>query len=168
MRVIPVLSPSVQAVRDSLISGSGVHGSGRVDMNVLGDPAGTITWSARNTGAAWITLTTTSGHGNAPISWVRSAFNLRDGVYIDTITVSAPSVDPVRIIDTLVVKAPVVDPDCVARHLFGASCLDAIQLRWLDLAGNRDGQYNLGDLLLYLARPGVVMPSAIGARGSRQ
>ena len=42
--------------------------------------------------------------------------------------------------------------DCAANHIFGSSCLDSGQMRWLDLIGNRDGQYNLGDLLSFLAR----------------
>jgi hypothetical protein len=46
----------------------------------------------------------------------------------------------------------------VVNHLLGAPCLDATQMRWLDLAGNRDGTFNLGDLISYLARPAFAPP----------
>jgi hypothetical protein len=76
--------------------------------------------------------------------------------------VTAPGADPVRIVDTLVVVAPPTTYECITAHLLGAPCLDATQLTWLDLAGNRDGVYNLGDLLAYLARPGVARAAIRG------
>ena len=74
-------------------------------------------------------------------------------MFIDTITVAAANAIPIRIVDTLTVIAPVTSRTCVVNHLLGAPCLDFTQMKWLDLAGNRDGTYNLGDLLSYLARP---------------
>jgi photosystem II stability/assembly factor-like uncharacterized protein len=150
VRAALVLTP---AKRDTLVSGSAQTKLSSVQLTIVGDPDGTINWTATHGAGAWLTLTTPSGRGAGTLSWTKSAANLRDGVFIDTITVSAPDTPPVRIIDTLTVVAPVTERSCVVNHLLGAACLDATQLRWLDLAGNRDGAYNLGDLLSYLARP---------------
>jgi hypothetical protein len=150
--VQPVLSVS-GVKRDTLTSGSAAIKSTIANLVIVGDPGNTISWTASHGGAAWLSLTTQSGSGAAAIQWTKTASNLRDGIFIDTITVSAPGTTPIRIVDTLTVIAPPTTRTCVVNHLLGAPCLDATQLKWLDLAGNRDGAFNLGDLLSYLARP---------------
>jgi hypothetical protein len=142
------------ARRDTLTSATADVRSSSVQMTIAGDPGNTINWTATHTSAAtWLTLTSTSGRGSGTITWAKTASNLRDGIFIDTITVTAPNAITLRVVDTLTVVAPVVARSCVVNHLLGTPCLDATQLKWLDLAGNHDGSYNLGDLLSYLARP---------------
>jgi hypothetical protein len=155
-----VLSPAGR--RDELVSGSPTGVTASAQLTILGDATGSIAWSASHGAAPWLTLNATSGQGGATLSWTKSAMNLRDAVYIDTITITAPSAPTLLLVDTLVVVAPAVTRACVTDHLLGAPCLDATQLRWLDLAGNRDGVYNLGDLLAYLARPGVARSNIRG------
>jgi hypothetical protein len=120
-------------------------------LTIGGDPNNTIDWTVTHGTASWVTLVTTTGRGSGPLSWTRSATNLRDGIFIDTITVRAGAAR-LTVLDTLFVAAPAVTRECAASHIFGTPCLDAGQLRWLDLAGNRDGQFNLGDILAFLAR----------------
>jgi hypothetical protein len=150
--ITPTLALSAATRRDTLPSGSSTTRSITRQLTVGGDPAGTIGWTVTHS-ASWNTLVTTSGRGSGPLSWTRSAANLRDGVFVDTITVRAGGAR-LAVLDTLVVSAPAVTNQCAMNHLFGTVCLDAAQLRWLDLAGNNDGQYNLGDLLAFLSRSG--------------
>jgi photosystem II stability/assembly factor-like uncharacterized protein len=158
----PALLLSPAGRRDELVSGSPTEVTATAQLTILGDATGTIAWSASHGTAPWLTLNTTAGQGGATLSWTKSAMNLRDAVYVDTITITAPNAATLRVVDTLVVVAPAVTRACVTDHLLGAPCLDATQLRWLDLAGNRDGVYNLGDLLAYLARPGVARSNIRG------
>jgi hypothetical protein len=149
--ILPRLTLAAASRRDTLLSGSSGTSAVTRQLSIGGDPEGAVTWTVSHGAAAWLTLTTTSGRGNGPISWTRSAANLRDGIFVDTITVSAGQAR-LQALDTLFVSAPVVASQCAADHIFGNACLDAAQLRWLDLAGNRDGQYNLGDLIAFLTR----------------
>ena len=151
----PALRFTPASRRDTLVSAGTATANASVQLTSLGDPGGTVTWTSSHGGASWVSLTTTSGQGTGTISWTKSAENLRDGIFVDTITVLGADAAPVRLVDTLVVIAPVVVRSCVVNHMLGAPCLDAAQMKWLDLAGNRDGVYNLGDLLAYLSRPGI-------------
>jgi photosystem II stability/assembly factor-like uncharacterized protein len=152
--ILPLLALNPSSARDTVTSGSTTVSTVTRQLTIGGDPTGTVDWTVRHGVASWITIVTPSGRGNGPVSWTRSAANLRDGLYIDTITVTAGGAR-IALVDSLVVTAPTVTRACAAGHLFGASCLDAVQLKWLDLAGNRDGQYNLGDLVAFLSRGGV-------------
>ncbi|MGH7469524.1 MAG: WD40/YVTN/BNR-like repeat-containing protein, partial [Longimicrobiales bacterium] len=162
--ILPTLTLSAATRRDTLLSGSTGTSAVTRQLTVGGDPSGAIRWTVTHGAASWLTLVTTAGQGSGPISWTKSAANLRDGVFVDTITVNAGSAR-MTIVDSLVVSAPAVTRDCAVNHIFGVSCLDASQLRWLDLAGNQDGQYNLGDLLAFLARGGS---SPAGLRPRKQ
>jgi photosystem II stability/assembly factor-like uncharacterized protein len=162
--ILPTLALSATTSRDTLLSGASGTSAVTRQLTVGGDPAGAIDWTVTHGAADWLTLVTTAGRGSGPISWTRSAANLRDGIFIDTITVRAGAAR-LSVIDTLFVSAPTVAQECAINHIFGMSCLDASQVRWLDLAGNRDGQYNLGDLLAFLARGGN---SPVGLRPRRR
>ncbi len=83
-------------------------------VTIGGDNASSTAWHAVAT-AAWAELTAANGTGSGPLAWTRNAAGLPAGMYLDTITVSAPgtSVGPVRIFDTLVVRAVAVPQ----RHL---------------------------------------------------
>jgi hypothetical protein len=50
--------------------------------------------------------------------------------------------------------------ECAVKHLIGDACLTAVARTYLDDAGNRDGVYNLGDLLAYLDRSGLRLSPA--------
>jgi hypothetical protein len=154
-----------KAPRDTLTSGNPESRTSSVQLTIAGDPGGVINWTVTHGSGSWLTVATQSGRGSGTVKWTKTASNLRDGTFIDTITVSAPGTTPVRLVDTLVVVAPVTTRACVVDHLMGAACLDQIQMKWLDLAGNRDGAYNLGDLLSYLARPATA-PAANTRRKS--
>jgi photosystem II stability/assembly factor-like uncharacterized protein len=159
--IVPTLAVSAASRSDTLQSGSSATSSVTRQLTIGGDPDGTVDWTVTHSGN-WNTLLTTSGRGNGSLAWTRSAADLRDGVFVDTITVRAGGAR-LAVLDTLVVSAPAVANQCAVNHLFGTSCLDAAQLRWLDLAGNRDGQYNLGDLLAFLSRSGG-SPAALRTR----
>ena len=157
--VVPVLALAQATRRDSLVSGSTAPLLTTRALTIVGDPAGATSWTVTHGSAAWLTLNTTSGRGNGNITWTRSAANLPDGIYVDTITIAAGAART-TVVDTLVVTAPAVTRACVVDHLFGKACLDATQSRWLDLIGNKDGVYNLGDLVAYFERtPGTLRPT---------
>jgi hypothetical protein len=58
-------------------------------------------------------------------------------------------------------------------HILGKPCLSNLQVRYLDLEGNDDGTFNLGDFLAELARSkagenpiaGPEKPSGVGSEG---
>lgn len=52
-------------------------------------------------------------------------------------------------------QPPVFTLDCAVRHLIGEACLTTAARTYLDDGGNRDGVYNLGDLLAHLDRNGL-------------
>jgi photosystem II stability/assembly factor-like uncharacterized protein len=136
-----------------------IHDTAQVTLDGGNDL--TTTWTATHGSAAWLTLGTTSGTGSGSITWTRSARDLKPGSYTDTIRVVTAKADTAVIVDRFTVNAPVVGATCAAQHLLGSACLDDTQLRYLDLVGNADGTYNLGDFLAHLVSGG----SAVAAKG---
>jgi photosystem II stability/assembly factor-like uncharacterized protein len=122
-----------------------------------GADAGMAGWTAAHGAGSWLTVSTPGGTGSGSVRWVRDPTGLAPGWYVDTITVSVPGAagSPGLVIDSLVALAPDVSAGCAVQHLLGTACLDDAQSRFLDLVGNRDGTYNLGDLLAHLARSGA-------------
>jgi hypothetical protein len=122
-----------------------------------GADAGMAGWTAAHGAGSWLTVSTPGGTGSGSVPWVRDPTGLAPGWYVDTITVSVPGAagSPGLVIDSLVALAPDVSAGCAVQHLLGTACLDDAQSRFLDLVGNRDGTYNLGDLLAHLARSGA-------------
>jgi photosystem II stability/assembly factor-like uncharacterized protein len=140
------------ATADTALSGSQRIRSGSAQLLLSGGADLTTEWTARHGRAEWLSLQTSSGRGSGTVSWTRSAFDLVDGIYRDTIIVTTAAGDMASLVDEFVVRAPAVTADCAASHVLGTTCLDETELRWLDLAGNRDGRYNLGDLVAFLSR----------------
>jgi hypothetical protein len=113
--------------------------------------AGEITWTATHGGGNWITMAWNQGTGAGEVAWARDASQLTPGVWIDTITVSAPGagVSDQIVVDTLVV-VPGFSLDDAANELFFGSVLSPLQLAFLEALGNDDGTYNLGDVLAWV------------------
>ncbi len=140
------------ATSDTAVSGTAGARPGSAQLLLSGGTDSITAWTATHGAAPWLTLLTTAGQGSGTISWTRSAADLADGVFRDTITVVSAAGDSARVVDVFVVRAPAVAAACAASHLLGETCLDPTQRRWLDLAGNRDGQFNLGDFVAFVAR----------------
>lgn len=133
----------------------------------LGGVGATITaWYARASNGAWLSVTSASDTGSGVLRWQLRPDSLKFGTFVDTLTVTATGTadSSRRIVVQLTVSLPPVSANCAARHLLGVLCLDDTQLRTLDLAGNNDGSYNLGDFLAQLARTGGVMAVKGGSR----
>ena len=112
----------------------------------------TTSWTATHGSATWLTITTASGTGSGKLRWTRDPTDLRVAVYVDTIAVTNSVGETALMIDTLLIEAPDVVPKCGAIQLFGKTCLNVVQQRYLDLEGNGDGSYNLGDFVALLRR----------------
>ncbi len=106
--IIPVtFALSATSRRDTVTVGTTPPRADSVDVAMSGDSAAVATWTATK-GHAWTTLVTAAGVGPGRLRWTRNATGLVVGRYVDTITVTSPSVGaPVRVIDTLVVRASV-------------------------------------------------------------
>jgi hypothetical protein len=135
------------------VSGSAdvVPDSARVLLS--GGGGGAAQWTATSD-SPWLTLTTTSGSGDGMVRWVRNPAGLALGTFTGTISVESTNGGQAILTDTFTLTAPFVPTGCAAQHLLGAACLSDMQLRFLDLEGNGDGAYNLGDFLAQLARQG--------------
>jgi hypothetical protein len=129
-------------------------------LSLVGPGADTTSWTAVTVrGAAWITIGTPSGTGSGTVRWVLDPTDLQPGSDADTIAVRTSQGDSARVDVSLLITAPAVTAACAAQELLGTVCLDDTGRRYLDLAGNRDGTFNLGDFLALLARaPGANAP----------
>ena len=89
-------------------------------------------------------------NGNGVIVWSRDASQLQAGVFIDTITVTAPGagVSALTVVDTLIVVQPFALSDAADELCFGG-VLSPLQIAFLDALGNDDGTYNVGDVLAW-------------------
>ncbi len=151
---VPAVVFNPASTRDTAISGTPGERPGSAQVVLAGGADSTSTWTVTHTGAARLTLLTMSGQGSQVVFWTRSAASLLDRVYADTLTVVTSNADTALIVDVFVVQAPAVTNACAADHILGGACLDMAQLRWLDLAGNNDGEFNVGDLVAFFARGG--------------
>jgi len=145
------------AFAPELVSKTGVSASGSPlpdSAQLLLDGGNDLVtaWTLTHSAASWLSLGTSGGTGTRFVSWTRSAHDLKPGTYTDTIRVVTANADSALLVDTFIVQAPAVATDCAVQHLFGTACLDDTQLRFLDLAGNKDGTFNLGDFLARLKR----------------
>ncbi|MGH7583411.1 MAG: BACON domain-containing protein [Gemmatimonadales bacterium] len=100
---LAVTPPSLSA---SAAQGSGAAG-GSASVALSGTNAAAATWTATRR-KAWTTLTTASGTGSGTMAWSRNSSGLAAGIYVDTITVTAPGAagSPARVIDTLRITVP--------------------------------------------------------------
>jgi hypothetical protein len=133
--------------RDTAEAGSLTPVPDSVVVTLQGPGSTTATWTATHGGGAWLTLTAATGTGSGMARWTRSPAGLLPGAYVDTIRVATSLGDTAVVIDTFVLLAPAVTAGCAAEDLLVPGCLTDVQRRYLDLAGNADGTYNLGDLV---------------------
>jgi len=139
--------------RDSATAGSVAQIADSASLSIVGPGADTTSWTVTIAGTApWITLATASGTGSGTVRWTLDPSDLQPGSYADTIVVRTSRGDTPRVGVTLVVTAPQITTACAAQELLGTPCLDDTGRRYLDLAGNRDGTFNLGDFVALLAR----------------
>jgi photosystem II stability/assembly factor-like uncharacterized protein len=145
------LDPTVRSW--STVSGEleAIPDSARVLLSGAG--AGAAQWTASN-GSSWLTLTTASGTGSSMLRWTRDPSGLGPGTLVDTITVESSNGGQAHLIDAFTLTEPFIPSNCPVDHLLGSPCLSDLQLRFLDIEGNADGIYNLGDFLAQLAREG--------------
>jgi photosystem II stability/assembly factor-like uncharacterized protein len=153
--ITPLLGLDPTSRQRSAVAGTldPIPDSARVLLSGVG--ADTARWNATVSGSSWLSLTAASGTGTGILRWFRDPTGLGVGTHRDTITVEASTGGFARMIDTFTLTAPWVPLQCAVDHLMGAPCLFDLQLRFLDLAGNRDTVYNLGDFLAHLARESV-------------
>ncbi|MDH4131127.1 MAG: hypothetical protein OEV95_04895 [Gemmatimonadota bacterium] len=168
--VLPPLSLAVTPAsrHDSVPQGQAAPASVSALVTFAGYGGDVAPWSASHGAASWITVVTPDGNGGGPLTWSRDASGLPPGLYVDTLRVTAPgaSGSPAELIDSLVVYQPVIAVACATSVLLsGGGCLGAVGESYLDQTGNQDGSYDLGDLLAYLDRKGLPLPSSMDLRG---
>ncbi|MEE8385083.1 MAG: hypothetical protein V3S01_04125, partial [Dehalococcoidia bacterium] len=151
----PLLGLDPTAGSGSAVSGTLLPIPDSALVLLAGAGADTATWNSTASGAPWLTLTTEGGTGSGILRWYRDPRALRDGIHIATITVESSTGGLASFTDQLTLTAPPVPIQCAASHLLGSACLSNLQLRYLDVAGNGDTVYNLGDFLAQIAREGV-------------
>jgi hypothetical protein len=138
--------------RDTAESGSVTAVPDSVAVTLRGPGSATATWTATHGAGAWLTLTTAAGTGSGVARWTRNPTGLVPGAYVDTIRVATSLADTAVVIDTFVLLAPAVTASCAADDLLAPGCLTDDERRYLDLTGNADGTYNLGDLVVLRKR----------------
>jgi hypothetical protein len=138
----------------SALSGSNENVPDSVEVWISGAGGASRNWTASAGSSSRVTLETSSGPGGAKtmLRWKSNVTGLPPGVYHDTISLSAPgaAVSRARIVTTLTVVAPELTVACAVQDLMTRPCLPDAGRRFLDIIGNNDGTYNLGDLLAYL------------------
>lgn len=163
------MSLSSSSLVDTTVAGAQQPTLGTVSVLITGIGSGSTPWNATHGAGSWISVTLAAGTGGGTVAWSRDASQLGEGIYIDTITVTAPGsgVSPLTVVDTLVV-VPAIALSDAADELFVGGLLSPLQIAFLDALGNDDGTYNLGDVLAWVdwcrrIAPGgcVVDPAAV-------
>jgi len=167
--VLPPLSLTVipGTQRDSVPQGSTATRAALATLTLAGYGGNAAPWSVSHGSAPWITVTTPTGSGGGQLAWSRDPTGLSAGVYADTLWVTVPGAtgSPALVIDSLVVYQPAIALQCATSVLLsGGGCLGSVGANYLDQTGNRNGSYDLGDLLAYLDRKGLPLPSSLGLR----
>ena len=160
LEVIPApLAVASQSRRGAADAGSIATVQDSVALVLRGVGNTTATWNATHGSGSWLTFTAGNGTGSGTVRWTRSPAGLRPGTYVDTVRVVTSRADTAAVIDTLVLTAPAVATNCAATELLTPGCLSDVQKRYLDLEGNVDGTYNLGDLVALLQRTAGILAS---------
>ncbi len=126
-------------------------------VTLIGLGSSTAVWSATHTSATWLTLTTAGGTSSGMARWTRDPSGLSAGTLVDTIAVTTTGANPDTVTVTLVVVPPVSLTNAV-NHLLVGNVLSALQQTFLDVNGNDDGTYNVGDVLAWLDRCNSATP----------
>ena len=166
-----ILSPLTVSIgpasrRDSLPQGSTAVRSDSAVLTFSGMGAASAVWNVTHGGGAWIVIETENGAGSAKVHWTRSPLGLLPGIHVDTITIAAASAlgSPSTIIDSLFIYEPPVALGCATSDFLASPCLGTVEKNYLDVTGNHDGAYNVGDLLAYLDRKNLTLsPELVAA-----
>jgi sugar lactone lactonase YvrE len=122
-------------------------------------PPGTPTWSiAAGALPPGLIITTTTG--------VISGVPSRAGSFSFSVRVDAGTRVGYRDL-TITVSQPSVSLTDAANHLLGSSQLSVDLQRFLDLQGNKNGRFDIGDMRAYLRAQGQ-LPSSVAATGKEQ
>ena len=122
-----------------------------VEAGLFGYDAELARWSAAADGSEWLVIARGAGGYGEPVVWTRASAELAAGIYEDTIVVRVqgrPELSGVIVDRFEVVEGMTVED--AALHVLGLDTLNAGQTRFLDWFGNRDGTFNVGDVLRWL------------------
>ncbi|MBA2291727.1 MAG: S8 family serine peptidase [Gemmatimonadales bacterium] len=120
-------------------------------------------WLASSS-ASWITILTPSGVAPGALLWNRDHSALGTGIHVDSIVIVLASNPSIRTIirDTVEVsEVTVPTPEKAAEDLFSGGRLDGGQREALDLVGNQNGRYDLGDFLAWVNRSGIRLSASL-------
>jgi hypothetical protein len=121
---------------------AGVVGAGYADTLRIVSPPGAVTWSVvSGTLPPGITLAAATG--------VLSGIPAQDGAFPLTVRGDAASRSGFGTF-TITVTEPTVVVQAAATHLLGGAPVDSVQQRFLDLQGNQNGKFDIGDFRAYL------------------
>ncbi|HEY8061517.1 MAG TPA: S8 family serine peptidase [Gemmatimonadales bacterium] len=123
-------------------------------------------WSASTT-ASRLQLLVATGPLGAPLIWQQAPVTLPVGMYIDTIQVQLQRDASVQgsFVDTLeVVSVSLPDPAVAVEDLFHSNQLTDDQRTVLDLQGNRNGKYDIGDFLAWVDKANIHLTGAVASR----
>jgi hypothetical protein len=124
-------------------------------------------WSVASA-APWMRLVSQSGLGGGWVRWRRDFSLVPFGISEDSLVVTAGDGDLREVLltvtETVVSGADLVASDAAATALFDPAAVSALQLRMLDLVGNVNGRYDVGDFLAYFDRTGNRPGVALMAR----
>ncbi len=151
LAVEPALAVTALQTADGLgVAGLDAAPGGLFSAGLTGFGADSAMWTA-TTDAPWQRLERASGGRADSIAWSRSAVGLQPGVYEATVVVGVEGRPELRglIVDRFHVADPVA-VEAAAHHLLGVERLAAGQTDFLDWFGNRDGEFNAGDVLRWL------------------
>ena len=151
---------------DSVFEGSTLSIPHTATVLVQGTGADSASWTVTHGDAAWVTIPAEPGVGSGTLKWSRNATGLDLGVFTDTITVTVSNGAAAILVDTLRIVAP-VDADEIIDKILSGQSLTTSQQKYLDMLGNGDGVFNLGDLLALFDRLGRV-PSVPPKTNSEQ
>ena len=145
------------------------HGS-RVDQDLAArndsvrvDVEAGLPWAVA-TSAPWIELSAGTGQGTRWLFWRRDFTGMDHGIRQDSLEFSTGVGNDREVFlvvtETVVSGADAIAPDVAVAALFGNSSTSMLQLQMLDLLGNANGGYDVGDFLAYFDRTGAA-PSAV-------
>jgi hypothetical protein len=133
---------------DTVLSGSLVLISDSAEVVGVSD---TTSWTVTHGAATWLTVQP-SGRGLGSSRWDVNPAGLLPGSYADTIMIATSEADTARLFIALEMDMPTIALDCAFDFLARNQCLGLVEQRFLDLSGNGDGEFNLGDFVGYLQR----------------
>ena len=149
------VAPPLALIAFHTTDGLGVAGLARGQGDSLlagltGFGADSAVWLAES-GASWLALEERSGGRSDPIVWSRSAGALEVGIHEDTIRIGVRDHPHLHglIVDRFDVQER-IGVEAAALQLLGQERLVDGQARFLEWFGNRDGEFNAGDVLRWL------------------